>query len=490
MFPMPEAHAIVPATISYIAALRGVKPRPPTDPFAWASFACTGGEHLICLAASNPNGTFFGLMNSEGDVRTASAMATERNVRNVHFTTSPSDLPPLDIMTCHETAMPLSSAERDAFANLAARTLKPGGACVWLYQAYATPDDTLRFLVSELSPDMTVEQAREFLHELKALGPTYFANHPFAAAALDRAIAAGSPDEFFATCLGGTAPHSGTLTAMEAMLPRGFAFAGDARIAANYMEMATPLSAHSVLDACRNHLLFEPIKDFAMQRLTRADIWVRLPVEQTEDPAALFGGFVFGLASSPAETLPSFAMVGDQRISLTTEPYASLLGIMALLPASIGDFLSHKDTQGAAPGDIIAALQTLVACGLVIPMRAGYRGSTKGGINRPRWALPYNSFLDNASITTPRVALASAIVGAPVTLSAREALVLQAVNRVGLEDSASALLLELARVAANPALAAQIMDVAEPTSDVARDMIRNTVQQSLIRWLSYGLLAA
>ena len=50
-----------PAPLSYVAALRGIRPRKPGDRFAYAEIACNDPERLICLAASNPEGHFYGL---------------------------------------------------------------------------------------------------------------------------------------------------------------------------------------------------------------------------------------------------------------------------------------------------------------------------------------------------------------------------------------------------------------------------------------------
>jgi hypothetical protein len=54
-----------PVSLSYIAALRGFKPRRPGEAFTYALVNCPSPELLIGLAASNPEGQFYGLT---GDV--------------------------------------------------------------------------------------------------------------------------------------------------------------------------------------------------------------------------------------------------------------------------------------------------------------------------------------------------------------------------------------------------------------------------------------
>ena len=67
---------------------------------------------------------------------------------------------------------------------------------------------------------------------------------------------------------------------------------------------------------------------------------------------------------------------------------------------------------------------------------------------------------------------------------------MQAINRVGMADSAGALLIELERIANEPALAALIMDAAEPTADMADNIMQDVIERSMVQWYAYGLLAA
>ena len=47
-----------PVSLSYVAALRGVRPRRPGETFAYADVACADTDLLTCLAASNPEERF------------------------------------------------------------------------------------------------------------------------------------------------------------------------------------------------------------------------------------------------------------------------------------------------------------------------------------------------------------------------------------------------------------------------------------------------
>jgi hypothetical protein len=162
---------------------------------------------------------------------------------------------------------------------------------------------------------------------------------------------------------------------------------------------------------------------------------------------------------------------------------------MTLIPLGIGDFLLHPEGKDFAPGDVVAALQILVACGVAKPMRGISGNAGQVDVAQPRLSRP-NQYLDHTTVTTTDVLLASPVIGSAVTVPPREALVMQALNRAGLANSVSVLLPELQRLAKNPVTAARIMDSAEPTPETAHHMIEDIVAQSIVQWYAYGLLAA
>ncbi len=490
-----------PVWLSYSAALRGVKPRLPGTDFTYLQLACGDAIGLMCLAASNPEGIFYGVLPEAVEATKAQNLAAARQVKNVIFLTGTITqlltqlaaradmLPLLDYVVCDPAAEVLSAAEQTALFALTQQRLKPSGILAYHYRAYSNADEILRFLVSEFAPAMNVTQAKEFLEELKNLAPGYFKDHPIALAALDRAISKGVPDEFFSTCEAAGKASSGTYNVMADLLPRSFAFAGDADVSANYMELSVATSAQPILENCRQHLLYEPIKDFAMQRLERTDIWCRLPVTQTANVVELFGGFTYGLAA-PSDQMPVEIKTHGKSIDLSQAPFANLIELMKIMPVGIGDFLSHPFGKDVAQNDALLAVQILVATGVIRPMRGGYEGEGRVELSNPQWNLYFNNFLDDALITTAKVVLASPVVGSGIAMSARDALVIQAIHRVGLANSAGSLMPELQRLAKDPQLAAQIMDVTEPTEEMVNTMIHDVVNHSMVRWYAYGLLAA
>jgi hypothetical protein len=492
--------AYSPVLLSYAAALRGVKPRSPGEIFTLVDARCANPDYFVCLAASNPEGKFFALTADSALQTQGEVLAKARGVENVKFMRiSIADLlaqlkagtgpvTHVNYLCCDEGTAPLNAHERAALFDLAEKLLIPGGLFSYKYRAYSREDDALRFIVREFAPEMNGDQAVEYLQELKALGGFFFSVHPELATKLEKARTSKMADEFFNLFDDGEA-RSGTFDTIAALQPRGFAYAGDSDIPANYVELAVPPQAQEVILSCRNNPLYEPIKDFALNRLVRSDIWCRQPSVSASDAPTLFGGFTYGVTLS-REQVPSEVRAQGKLIDLKAPVYKKLIDLMTLMPISIGDFLAHPTGKDFAAKDVVGAIQIMIACGIARPMRGIYGGDNLSDIAKPRLVGNFNQYLENTSLTGIDIRLASAIVGDPVTLSARDALVMQALDRVGLANSVSALLPELERLAASPALGARAMDVATPTPEAARNMIEDVLSKSIVQWYAYGLLKA
>lgn len=488
-----------PVSLRYIAALRGNKPRKTGGEFTYAEMACTSPEKLICLAASNPEGRFYGLVADDNARRAAEEQATQRGTYNIIFLTgTPSEtlarlangssLPPmLDYLCCDESVTPLTSSEHTALFDLAQKRLNPGALFVTSYRAYDREDGALRFVVKELAPEMDAEQKRDFLTEIKKIGSLYLAKHADLAARLNAAIAKDAPQDFFS--LFDDAPAtSATFDTLVATKSRGFVYAGDAKMASNFVELTVPKEAQDLVVSCHDSFLYEPIKDLALDRTMRTDIWIKEPAELSANTAELFGGFAYGTVL-PREQIPPAYAAKNKAIDLSGPLYDKLLNLMSLMPIGVGDALAHETCKDEKPEKIIEALQILVACGFAWPMRGMISAINVGGVSQPRLVGSFNRFLDKTDLTDQKVLFASQVAGFGVTLPAREAFVMQAINRAGINNSVSALMPELRRIANTP-LAVEIFKSEEPTAEIAHAMILDVVGKSLPQWYAYALLEA
>ncbi len=485
-----------PTSLRFIAALHGKTPAKTGTEFVYAHAACTDPDALICLAASNPEGRFYGLMLDEAARIDAERSALERGMLNVAFLAgTPSKiraeggdeltaLPMLDYLVCDEAADGLPESEREALFDLAKKHLTNGGLFITTYKAYEDDGEALRFLVQELAPEMNPEQKQDFLTELKKLGSRYFQKHLDLADALDCAIIDKKPDAFFSKL--SAASHPKAFAVLVAAGSRGFAYAGDTSLPLNFVEMAIPAESQEIVCASRPSPFYELIKDLALDRATRSDIWVKTPCETSADPADLMGGFAYGLVVARNE-VPSEYHAKGKAIDLSTPLFTDVLDMMAVMPVGVGNIL--RKNEGHEPEKVLEVFQVLVACGYAIPMRGALTAINVQNIAQPKLAGAFNQYLDKTELTDKEILFASPIAGCGVVLSAKEALVMQALSRKGLVASAIALMPELFRISNTPARTAVMANEA-PSAKTAQKMVFDVVGKSLPTWYAYGLLEA
>lgn len=497
---MKQHMELGPVELSYAAALRGVLPRAGGTPFRYIRCGTMDTQEMLGLAASNPEGEFLFIMNDTTQANAAQARARALRLPNLAFlgmsltalraalAAGTQHIVAADYFCCDCTGE--AGVDPQEALALAETLTAPGGLFVCRYAPFATPEDSLRFMVAEFTPELQPTQHAEFLHELKQLGQSYFSRHPQQALALNQALGLQQPEKFLQVSGVGCKPASATLNAIIKLAAQHFGFVGDADVPANYLEMMVPTEAQEMLYGLREHLLYEIIKDFTSARAHRTDIWVRPPARLSDNLAQLFGGFYYGL-TDVAAPIPESIVVNGKPVDLKTPIVAGLLNLMHMMPITIGDFLADESGQHLKPTDVVMAVQILVACGVIAPMRGSFGGLGQADHEYPRLAGQYNQQLRGMIIDGTRAILASTVAGRPLFLPLSEALVLQAVDRVGFAESADSLMAELQRIAANPAQANLIFATGkDPAPDFAESLIREVCLTNMLSWYALGILDA
>ncbi len=487
MYQIPD---LDPVAIRYAAALRGVVPPPPEAPCRMVRLGPVDIAQALCLAASNPDSSFTYIMPDAMRALAAQQRAQQLRQGNCRFVTQ-DELPAgqADIF-CADLGKQTDAATLANAQALAQQIVAPGGMFVCRYAPFPAQCDALQFMVTEFAAETPAEQHIELLHELKLLGHLYLTAHPLAADALDQALGAKNPAAFFARYNSAGAAMSHAVGMIATMAPAGFDFVGDAQIQSNYLEMMVPKVAQDVLYNLRGHLLYEVIKDYATARPVRTDIWVRQPAAMSGELPVLFGPFYYGLSGS-SWPLPATVTLLEQTLDLTPPLFQRILELMRLMPLTIGDVLAHPDCQDFAAQDTVMAMQMLVAFGIAAPMRGSFAGLGQADMHYPRLVGGYNQQLQQEVLQSETVLFASPVAGRPLQLTLQEALVLQAVGRVGLAESADALMTELQRVASDPAIAPAVFPTAAPPAeDMAEAMIKNVCDKQMLSWYAYGVLDA
>jgi hypothetical protein len=88
--------------------------------------------------------------------------------------------------------------------------------------------------------------------------------------------------------------------------------------------LAIPAEAQDLIVSCRDNPLYEAIKDFALDRTVRTDIWAKEGGKHATNQSELFGGFAYGIVLEPNQIPPAFAAQGKV-IDLSGPLYAKLI---------------------------------------------------------------------------------------------------------------------------------------------------------------------
>lgn len=487
-----------PVTLSYVLALRGVRPRLPLEAFTYAELDCGNAERLILLAASNPEGTFFGFDSDIDALSKAAEAADKMGVRNLTFSQATiSELKKavddkliaagsFDYVVYNEIDAK-TKAPLDDLAALSQQLLRTGGALAYRYQVIAGDGaDTALFetLLQGLLEE-TPNPDESFARDVRLLCIHYFIAHPDKSTAFEEALKQGKGSAWLKANAGTQKKPVKTIETGTSLSGKGMTFLGSAAISGNYLELSTPEGAHLALGARRQNKLYEALKDLAMHSNERMDIWGKEPLQRTENMVNLFGGFTFGTTETPERVARTVTFQGKM-ISFMGPLYDSILSLATVMPVTIGDLVHHETMKDVDSMTILNSVQLLVACGILHPMRASFDDSID--MENPKLVDNYNQSLRGQRLELVDYAFASSVVGRPIVFPAMQTLVVQALDKGGLQNIAALLSDELMRLSGHPYL--RPLGLSEPEKAVAEALrqIENAFNQSMVRWFSLGIL--
>jgi hypothetical protein len=485
-----------PITLSYVTALRGVTPRLPPDGFTYAEMGCGTAERLILLAACNPEGVFFGFDPDLEKLSRAAQRAEQLQVRNVTFSQAGAvalkqavdegviGAKCLGHLVYNEIGNP-AREDIEALHDCALVLLQDNGVFAYRYQTYDEAQaDALLF--KQLTRQMLDASATEaFAKEWRQLAQLYLSSAPQLAEAFDKALAQGKGVEWLRTISATDAKPSKTSRVGQVFAGKDLTLLGSANLPANYLELSTPEVAHAPLNARRQHPLYEALKDLAMNTSERVDLWGREPLQRSDNLISLFGGFNFGTLQT-AERIARTVIFQGKSISFASPLYDGILSLATVMPVTMGDLVHHESLAGTDNLTLLNSVQLLVACGLLQPMRSSYDGGVD--MDNAKLVGSYNRSLRGAKLDLQDYAFASVVTGRPVVFSGMNALVLQALDKGGLEKIGVNLATELMRLSSHPYLRPLSLNEPQRALDESVRQIETAFHQSMVRWFSLGIL--
>ncbi len=435
---LPDTSSILmfsPVQLSYIAGLRGLRPRLPGEPFAYAELNVRQPQRLLALAACNPEGRFFGFSRDAALIAQAQSDSSKHSVTNIEWHALSLDalaqamqngaimLPACDYVV-HDSAG--NSAPNEDYFSVATQLLSEGGLLATHYDVALDTarktalTATLTILASEAPRDAIAPWLTLILDLALAGKPAI----TWADAA--RTAATAGNLQAFAAALGQAGMGTGTLNALANGRKAGLHLLGQGEIRHNFLELSAPAQTHTQLVAHSTHYAFELLKDLACGHEQRCDIWSKEPALRTDNIVTRFGGFNFTIT---AETVPAEVMLASQTLNFRGPIFSKIIKALQEMPHTIGDLLHRPEFAGMDATDIVGALHQLLAAKIAFAARASM-ASFKGNVTQPKWQGSYNAVYRQHTPFADCL-IASISLGWPLLLPATTTLALAAFERGG-----------------------------------------------------------
>ena len=432
-----------PPLLRLVAALNGVKPPPALD-FDYCEVGCGNGDGVATFAAANPDSRFVGIDLNPEHIHFAQSLALKGGLVNASFLERDfekilsDDVPQFHYICAHGLLSWVSQAKRKAFVEVCARKLAPGGL---LYVGYnALPGwaalSPLRRLIQDGASTVNgdaLEKAGRGLALAKVLrdaGTGYFESNPIAKQMVDTMAKVGLPYVVHEYLQPHWHPMYFADVARE-MEESDLHFVGQLPLHLNYRNLSLGAVLVELTKDVTDRLVYESLKDFALNELFRRDVYVKGPVMRTDSMARdylnenLFGSFRTHDRAKRQLPLPFTTL------DLTGPVYDALISALGERTSTVSELLRMPALHGVSAEQLRESLLYLLMADMAFPMREPSRpaGTADSGVHR--FVLPYNRMVVKQRLTTktPTV-LAVPAAGAGLPISMIEAVCLRMVTEV------------------------------------------------------------
>lgn len=315
VYPSNYFHELSPIHLNYVCALNGIEGPPLDVPFSYCELGCGAGLTVNILAASNPDGRFWGIDLSPLHIERAREMATRGEIGNVTFveadiTELDADaFPQFDYITLHGVYTWVPEEVRRAIVAFIDRKLAPGGVVYISYNTlpgWGSANALRRFFLdaAESYPGDALEKVARILDDLEDLknkDAPFFMENGSASKLLTHLRAADIEyvaHEFLAPSW---RPFDFAEVNAE-MEGVGLQFAGSADLYDNLLEFSVPDEFIDRVSRITDRQRLETEKDFIGNRYFRNDLYSRAPeVGSGRHGGTALGRLRFGLTVTPAE---------------------------------------------------------------------------------------------------------------------------------------------------------------------------------------------
>lgn len=431
-----------PIEINLAAALKGLRTRPPGEPFTYCELGCGQGMSTNMFAACFPGSRFYGIDLNAAHIASARQLAEAGKLSNVTFINDVFDavieepLPRFDYIVCHGVYSWVSAEIRDDIRKFVARHLKNDGLFYVGYNALPgwSPLLPLRALIQHLSADHPGDSCEKIstslkrLKELQKLNAPYFKNVP-EAAALVGSMFDESPNYLAHEYLNESWQPQYFEEVTAEMTAIGLSYCGSTDPASEKRHQVARKALGGILDIPQDPIVAEGLSSLVLCEKFRHDVFCRDRHRAEPVDPAILKPWIFG--GSPAKRAgPVKVPAKDAETMRLIQPLIRDGG------RSVAGILAHPAMAGVSIADAESSLRHLLAAEVIHPFAAKAIAAPcdarddfiiNSAFNR---ALLHETVLEGKALH-----LASCITGNGVKIPNFMGVIVLGVDAVGMKDS-------------------------------------------------------
>ncbi|MDB5407386.1 MAG: methylase [Rhodospirillales bacterium] len=379
--------AQAPVHLNLACIIAGFEPVSLDGAFSYCELGCGQGVTTNLLAAANPNGRFYAVDFHPSHIARARETARAAGLDNVVFeersfselvSGPPAELPQFDFVTLHGIYSWMNPENRQAIVEFLRRCVKPGGIVYVSYNCMPgwSSGGPVQHLLHRLAglrrerSDRRLQSALAAIEEIERAEFRHLAGNEF----LARIRELNSQDatrylvhDYLNDCW--QPLYSAELASEFAAAKLSFTASAD--LFENFPELILTPEQRRIVTTLGDGSLGETLKDFALERPFRKDVFVRGARSLGDTRRdALLREMGFALTVPRAEVRLALEVPAG-RATLQPRTYEPVFDALAERPHTIGELLQLPQLAGASTVKAVELAGMLASTGQALPTITG-----------------------------------------------------------------------------------------------------------------------
>jgi SAM-dependent methyltransferase len=493
---------LAPSFLNYVCIANGVQSIPTSRRLRYCELGCGRGYGTTLLAAANPDVDFVGIDFNPAHIGEARGLAAKAQITNVTFVeasfgdaarSTEALLSEFDIIASHGVYTWISGDVRNDMHDFIRSKLVSGGIIYISYNAlpgWASAGPIQRLLKefadrSSGESLVRIARGRAVLKELVEKSSAYIAQNP---AVKSRLAAMERQDQHYLVheFLHDHWQPLYVTEAIAALAESKLTFIGSATVAENRLALAVPKNLVEIVQSAPDVATRELLKDFAVNKQFRRDVYVKGPIRLSNDAAAArFRELSFALTGREKQ-LPEKWRIPAGEANLKPAQVEAVVSCVAGGPATAAEIIGACVKARAVESHVPAIIEVMVHNGVLAPCRRDAEAVDHGPGHRLN-----RSIFETALSADSHRFLAAPVLGSAISASHFDRLavpVLQDDPDVDDRTAAGKLFDRLKGAGRSLMRDNKPVEQSETTVEEVAKMIRTARESTLPRWRSLGVI--